>query len=1496
MTPSGHLEVIGAEPEGLRPVATEMSTDACNLNSSAANLARSTAWLPGHAEARPFHIRCQNLFRAFKPLLAALQSSPAKSGSDDFCLLRENILLIQAELEEACETFKRLHKLPLVRAQNGVVVPRIAAIAGDYVAATSCQFAAATFTDYIQAFQDITVLDMAELWMLIPALKLVLLEQIAQLSRRLLQDPIRTYGVQEMVRSLREIKQTNWKVVIEPLIRFDRVLREDPAGAYSRMDYESRELYRKKILKLVAHSDCSEMEVAKTALALAREAQKHPDNDPRVTLRRSHVGTYLLAEGTPLLEQRIDFHASIVERFPTFVRSHADEFYLPGIAVLTLLIVLGVVLLLTDASTSLGLVLLSTLAVLLPSSQSAVQIMNYLATILLPAQILSKLDFSEGLPNDCVTLVAIPTLLLDEKQVHTLADDLEVRFLGNHDPNLHFVLLTDLPDSPEKPPANNLLVDLCSDLIRGLNEKYAGKESGSFFLLHRHPVYNPRERLWMGWERKRGKLMDLNNLLRGQFDSFPVKVGDLSVLSSVRFVITLDSDTELPRGSARRMVGALAHPLNQAIIDPDRGVVVTGYGILQPRVGVSVQSSARSRLASIYSGQTGLDIYTRAASDVYQDLYGEGIFVGKGIYEVDTLRRVLDRRFPRNALLSHDLVEGAYARAGLVSDVEIIEDYPSHYSAHNRRKHRWLRGDWQIAEWLRPQVPDESGQKVPNPLSVVSRWKIFDNLRRSLVEAALFFLLLLGWFSLPGRPEAWTLATIVIVFLPALVQLGFDFARSVVLRKRAIVVDGLNSFADASIADWLTVTFLAHQALLSVDAMVRTMVRRMITRQRLLQWETAAQAELAGYKRTILDIYLDSTPALALGLFFLIWLEHRRALPAALPILLLWAFSKPISIWLNRPPRGPRKQVSERNQWLLRHSALRTWRYFDEFSTEEHHWLIPDNVLEENSKVTPRISPTNLGFLLNARQVACEFGYLTVPEFAQQTLRTLVTVSQLQRHRGHLLNWYDTQTLAPLSPAFVSSVDSGNLVASLWTLQRGCLELLEQPVLQPELPDGFLDHLYVLTSLRTLPRRKFSAMKRSLKGQDWLPYLLDVPDAALKDIHQSTSNSKHADQARWFQQQAEERISQIGRAVQLYAPWLLPEFAALKNDPVIHRQGRPDDVPALKRMPLFIDSLAARLKAAESTASADTNMLYRQLLSLLPDARSHVMRLIEDLKKIAHQASTLADEMDFEFLLNRNRSLLSIGFDVDKQQLHDACYDLLASEARIAFFAAIAKDDIPQEAWFQLGRVQIIDQGMAGLLSWTGTMFEYLMPALWMRVYPNTLLERAAVAAVRSQQAYADDKGIPWGISESSCFKLDAAGNYEYHAFGVPQLAIHKVDVDGPVVSPYSTFLALPIDSAATLRNLRKLQRKRALGTYGFYEALDFNPARSRSRLRRFEPVHCWMAHHQGMSLLSVANFLHQDVVQRWFHSHPRVQATELLLQEKPAGHPRSPRSRKKAA
>jgi hypothetical protein len=1466
--------------------AAEATPDRAALSASASKLARSLAWIPGQRESRDFSDRYKKLMLMFQPILDILESPPAADESEDFRWLRENILLLEAELRDISATFQYPHRIPQVQTREGAVVSRIAAVAGDFLGAADFQFSEAAFSIYVQVFQEITVLQLVELWMLIPMMKLALLERAAERASLLLANPSTSDGIQRPVRSLQEIKHANWKDIIEPLILFDRVLRTDPAGYYSGMDYESRELYRREIVNIADRSDCDEVQVATHALALARQAQEGLQQDARVALRASHIGCYLLAEGREVLEEKVGFNPRFGNRFRAWLRKHPDDFLLPGIAILTLAIVSGVVLFLTRASTPLSLVFLSLLAVLLPASQSAVQMMNYVVTWLLPAQILPKLNFSRGLPSNCATLVAIPTMLMDEKQVRKLVDALEVRFLGNQDPNLHYALLTDLPDSPSEPlERDNPLVELAGDLVRQLNERYAAKKMGSFLLLHRHRVYNPRERLWMGWERKRGKLMDLNNLMRGQFDSFPVKVGNLSILPDVRYVITLDSDTELPRGSARRMVGAIAHPLNQAIIDRELGAVVAGYGILQPRVGVSVQSTARSRLASIYSGQTGLDIYTHATSDVYQDLYGEGIFVGKGIYEVQTLHEILHGRFPRNALLSHDLIEGAYARAGLVSDIEVIEDYPSHYSAHNRRKHRWVRGDWQIMEWLLPMVPDESGRRVPNPLSVISSWKILDNLRRSLVEPALFLLFVLGWLCLPGGPVRWSLAAIFILFLPALFQLAVELVEAV-LARRSRILGALDGFVNACMANGLIIVFLAHQALLSMDAVVRTMVRRLITRQRLLEWETAAEAELAGDKRTMLDIYLNWTPALAAVLFVLVYLVNKRALPAAIPILLLWAASKPISQWLNRPPRAPRKEISERYQRLLRTSALRTWRYFAEFSTEEHHWLIPDNVVEEGRKVAPRISPTNLGFLFNVRQVACDFGYLTVPELVKLNLRTLATAFQMERHQGHFLNWYDTRTLAPLTPAIVSSVDNGNLVASLWTLQQGARQLLHEALLPRELSQGLIDHLYLLTTMGALSRRKFSAIERSLRGQKGLPYLLRSWESLLGNIRLRVSKVKDADEAGWLLAQVEERLKRIQGLVQLYGPWLLAEFASLGNDPEIRLQNRAEDLPALERMPSFIDTLSLRLQAAiDSSPSGENGELYRDLLALLPEARGRVVTLIEEIRKLDQQAGQLADEMDFGFLFNRRRNLLSVAFEVEKQQLLPACYDLLASEARIAYFIAIGKDEIPQESWFQLGRAPVEHEGMVGLLSWTGTMFEYLMPALWMRTYPNTLLERSKMVAVQVQQEYAAGEKVPWGISESGCAKLDDAGNYQYFPFGVPDVAIHKPDYGGPVISPYSTVIALSIDPPAALRNLRTMQRQRWMGPYGFYEALDFTPSHGRSRSRRPRVVRCWMAHHQGMSLLSIANFLHEGVVQGWFHSHPRVQATELLLQEKPVGH-----------
>ncbi|HTM40812.1 MAG TPA: glucoamylase family protein, partial [Terriglobales bacterium] len=809
--------------------------------------------------------------------------------------------------------------------------------------------------------------------------------------------------------------------------------------------------------------------------------------------------------------------------------------------------------------------------------------------------------------------------------------------------------------------------------------------------------------------------------------------------------------------------------------------------------------------------------------------------------------------------------------------------YPSHYSAYNRRKHRWLRGDWQVAEWLFSRVPDQSGARVFNPISLISRWKILDNLRRSLVEPATFLLLLLGWLLLPGRAAHWTVAALAILFFPAWLECALNLLRALKNQRMEPARNALSGFVTQNVSLFLNLTFLAHQTLLSLDAIIRALVRRMVTGKRLLEWETAAEAELGGHRRTPVDVYLDWTSALAFAVAVGITFVHPRALLAAFPILALWASSKQVSKWLNRPPRTCRCQVTPQDQLLLRRAALRTWRYFAEFSNEEHNWLVPDNVQEMPAAVAARISPTNLGFLLNARQVACEFGYITVPEFALLTRRTLQTVRMLRRYRGHLLNWYDTRTLEPLAPLFVSCVDSGNLMASYWTLQQGCLERLHRPVLERNLAQGFLDHLLVLGDAGGVPRRIAAGLASVAHEEDWLERMLALPETIFDHLSQTEADDNSGD-ARWFAGELGRRLKNLKETARFYAPWMLPEFACLRTDPALELSGK--QVP-LERTPHFIERLAERLRLAmeDEKAAPERKALYQALLAVLPEARSRSLQLIRELEGVANQAARLAEEMDFRLLLNKRRKLLSVGFDVQSQELHSACYDLLATEARVAVFAAIAKEDIAQEAWFLLGRAHTLAYGRPVLISWTGTMFEYLMPGLWMRTYPNTLLERSRAAAVRSQQDYAARRRIPWGISESAYFQTDEAGNYQYHAFGLPRLALHKDELEALVISPYSTVLALSVDPCGALKNLHNMAEQGWLGAYGFYEAADYTPSVQHPRRHTHQVVRCWMAHHHGMSFLAIANFLHAGVVRRWFHNNPYVQATELLLNEKPVAH-----------
>jgi hypothetical protein len=1080
----------------------------------------------------------------------------------------------------------------------------------------------------------------------------------------------------------------------------------------------------------------------------------------------------------------------------------------------------------------------------------------------------------------------IPTLLLNPGQVRDLFEQLEVRYLANQDPNIHFGLLTDLADSITRPRPNDTdpLVDLAVQLTGDLNRRYAGAGAGSFFLLHRHRIFNARQGVWMGWERKRGKLLDLNKLLKREYDPFPVKAGNLEALAHARYVITLDSDTQLPRDSARTLIGAMAHPLNRAIIDPQLRIVTEGYGILQPRVGVSVHSAARSRLAAIYSGQTGFDIYARAISDVYQDLYGEGIFTGKGIYEVDAFHAVLDRRFPHNALLSHDLIEGSYARVGLATDIEVIDDYPSHYSAYNRRKHRWVRGDWQIGQWLFAKVPDESRKYVPNPIATISRWKIFDNLRRSLVETFTFILLIAGWLGLPGGALYWTAVTLFLIFVPTLVQLGFSMGHALLGRSRSALREGISNFWQSIFIDLLNLAFLPHQTLLALDAIIRSLVRSFITGRHLLEWETAAESESKDRRNTPVDRYLALTPLVAFITGVIVLIRRPESLLVALPILALWGFAGGITAWLNQAPRKARPRLKQRESDFLHQIALRTWRYFRQFGGESHNYLIPDNVEEAGLVEAGRLSPTNLGFLLNARQAALAFGYLTLPEFASITAGSLQSYSRLEKFRGHPYNWYDTRTLEALRPRVVSSVDSGNLAASFYTLREGCKAALRGPLFDRSLFQGIHDHWQLLRSLSEHPPELQAdpPPPPDAPTATWIAWALsaaETPPAPAEDVSHDDVLSAQQSEYSWWNQEIRCRIEALAKLAGDWMPWLLPEFAPLLALSQIHGLAHVADTVSAGEAASFAADLDLRLGRALVGLASDAPevVLAEKLRNALQPAQKRLQALTSSLQRLSAEAMRMATEMDFGLLVNQKRLLLCVAYDVEQKKAHPSCYDLLASEGRVAAFIAIAKGDVPQRSWFRLGRAHAMAYGRAVLASWTGTMFEYLMPALWMHSYSETLVSRSLTAVIAVQRSFARARGIPWGISESGYAAQDDQGHYGYQAFGIPSIALRWNASAGPVVSPYSTFLALEFAPAESMRNLRRMAHLGWIGAYGFYEAGDYRILAHRPAL-----VREWMAHHQGMSLLAILNLLHDGAAQRWFHANAHLRAVQPLLHEKP--------------
>ena len=985
-------------------------------------------------------------------------------------------------------------------------------------------------------------------------------------------------SVANAITSLRQCSEIDWREFVEGVSLVEHALRRDPAGVYGRMDFLSRDEQRHAVEQIAAPTGEAQLHVALKALESAREAGVRGSTADLA----AHVGYHLVGPGRSELEADVAYRPRLRERVRRLALGHPTLLYLGSIATVTTLVLVAAVRLL-PVRESMATLAISLALLILPALDLAVAFVQRLIAWRVGPRRLPRLDFSDGVPQDARTMVIVPTLLASPEAVAALLDHLKVLAYGNLDPSIHFAILSDFVDAPSatRDEDASILAAACEGIL-DLNLQFGQGHADRFFLFHRERRWNPRERVWMGWERKRGKIDEFNRLLRGARDTtFTTQVGELDILPTVRYCLTLDTDTLLPRDAAKSLIGVIVHPLNRPQFDARAGRVTQGYAILQPRVSVTLSSAAGSLFARLYAGHTGVDPYTTAVSDTYQDLFDEGIFTGKGLYDVDAFVAALGDRVPENTLLSHDLFEGLYARTALVTDVEVVDDYPSSVLAHAKRQHRWVRGDWQILYWLLPVVPTRSGWRR-NQLSLIARWKLFDNLRRSLRAPATVALLLAGWTVLPGAPAVWTAA--------ALAALAFPVGDQAVSMLGALwhPVRWHAAFEDLRMAaarTALQAVFLASEAYERLHAIIVTLVRVSFTHERLLEWETAAATISRGGMPRVgaFAKRMMASPILAAVALAGVAAINPRAVLVALPLLCLWVAAPAIAFVLSRPAPPRREVLTGDDRAFLRATAQRTWRFFETFGGPEHHSLPPDNVqMTPELRVAHRTSPTNIAMALLATVSAHDLDFIDIDDMTARIDAALTTVEGLERFEGHLFNWYDTSTLTPLEPRYVSTVDSGNLAGALITLASG-----------------------------------------------------------------------------------------------------LPPFASAES---------------------VSGPTAARLR------------------------------------DLAGRAGALYEAMDFRPLYDARRQLFAVGYllaDADgKGRLDVSRYDLLASEARLASFLAISKGDVPESHWFHLGRKVTAVHGTPVLLSWTATLFEYLMPLLMTRTYPGTLLDQSCRMAVRRQIDY----------------------------------------------------------------------------------------------------------------------------------------------------------------
>jgi cyclic beta-1,2-glucan synthetase len=1422
---------------------------------------------------------------------------------DNHYLVEESIFQVKRDLP------RRFYKeLPTMEIAQGVRVPRVLAIAWIYVAHCDSTVSGQTLKAIVDGFQSVQPMLIGELWALPSMLRFVLVENLRRIAVRVrrahqmrqlandLADKVlaakdgegrtdmlagftshaqdMTFATQmlyrlrdgsqnagkaliwlegelekrgsdaeeiivgehrnlssgnvtmgNIVRGLRLVNDVDWTVWFETVSRIDELLREKTD--FAQLDFHSRDQYRAAIEDLARYSQKSEYEVTAKAIDLASDAAKTADP-------HADVGFFLIDKRREELEAAIDYKPTFGTRFTRmFQRLGWIGIMLPVLALTMLLLGMTTAALQSAGVPTASIVVLIILFAV-PAGEGALSFFNTVVLQLLKPTRRVGYEYKEGVPVEARTLVVVPTLIGSRDDVEELARNVEVHYLSNMNGDLHFALLSDWRDSQQEQSKADLdLLAFAREEINRLNARHNGDGIDRFHLLHRKRLYNEAQGCWMGWERKRGKLHELNLLLRGDGDTTFLPP-DRPLPQNVVHVMTLDADTKVTRDAITKLVGKLMHPLNRPEIDAAKRQVDAGYSILQPRVTPSLTTGDdASFFQRASSSNRGLDPYVFAVSDVYQDLFGEGTFTGKGLYHVDAMEAALAGKLQDNTVLSHDLLEGSIAHCALVTDVEVVEDYPTRYSVDASRHHRWARGDWQLL----PMIFDPK-LAIPG----LGRWKMIDNLRRSLTPIFWVLAAIAGWTLLPATLAAQWVALLI---LSQFMAPTYDIVNALWPKSREVTVRGhLTALArdvvygSALVA--LKTVLIAHQAWLMGDAIIRTLYRLLVSRKNLLEWRTASQTEKSG-GNDLASYYSSMRGAIVIAVVGLVipLLAQSTGSLVALIFALFWVGSPAFAYLVSRSAETEdHLQISDADRVKLRTIARRTWHYFETFVTPEQSFLPPDNFQEvPRPVVANRTSPTNIGVYLLSIVSARDFGWISMADAVERMEATLSTIERMERSRGHLYNWYDTKTLLPLHPLYISAVDSGNLSGHLIAIAAACNEWAEAPsvYLQGDF-DGLLDVVGILEeSLRVVPddRRQMRPLRQRLS---------DRIDGMRRAVETVKSEPEMAS------------IRTINLAV------LAGEIRKL-GDLIHHEVGSAQT-----------EQLAEWAAALHKTAEAHVADSHSD--------KGRVDELRSRLQTIAVRARKFALEMDFSFLLNKERKLLSIGYRVEAHQLDDSCYDLLASECRLTSLLAIAKGDIPTDHWFRLGR-PIVEIGFSGaLMSWSGSMFEYLMPPLVMKEPQGGILNQTNRMIIRRQIQYGNSKNVPWGISEAAYNARDHEMTYQYTNFGVPGLGLKRGLAQNTVIAPYATILASQYMPREAVENLDRLTAIGALGRYGFYDAVDFTPARVPEG-QACAVVYNYMAHHSGMSIVAIADAIFEGRMRDRFHSDPVIEAAELLLQEK---------------